>query len=270
MSTNSDVIDAFAAWMTGRGLAAGTIRRRRSSLGTFVRWIHPMAFADVDAEMIETWLAEYRAPRTRHAYLGDVAALYAWGVRRKVLAVNPTVDVDGVRVPKGLPRPVPAELVGQLVDAADGWLRVAVALAAYGGLRRAEIAAMTTDDINVAGRLIAVRNGKGGKDRMVPMHPALLVVLGSVRKGRVVPRSPDRIGSAIAAHLRAHGVDCTAHQLRHTFGTELARASRGNIVLIGRMMGHASPSTTMNYVGWSGEGSEDVGRMFGDHPPPAA
>lgn len=57
-----------------------------------------------------------------------------------------------------------------------------------------------------------------------------------------------RVGERITRHLRDCGIKATAHALRHTFGTECARASGGDVVQVAALMGHASPSTTMGYV----------------------
>ena len=63
-------------------------------------------------------------------------------------------------------------------------------------------------------------------------------------------------------HLARCGVTATPHQLRHTFGTEFARVSNGNLVQLAALMGHDSIDTTMGYVGWAGDGADAVGRMY--------
>jgi len=47
--------------------------------------------------------------------------------------------------------------------------------------------------------------------------------------------------------------------IRHAYGTELARVLDGNVVAVGRAMGHSSPQTTMGYIGWNG--GDTVERM---------
>ncbi len=114
-----------------------------------------------------------------------------------------------------------------------------------------------------------MRGGKGGKDRVVPVHPTLLPFLrgysgwlfGSAHgRGHVEPKS---LAWQVSRTLsKAGGQRYTTHQLRHFFGTEAARWSGGNVVLVAALMGHANTNTTMGYIGWSpAEGAEVVGKI---------
>jgi integrase len=249
------LIGAFCAYMEMRGLSTHTIRRRRSSLGTFAKWVEPLSIEQADADHVESWLSTQSAPRTRHAYRSDLSAFYQWGVRRKVMPTNPVAETDSIRVPKAMPRPVPIGSVPSIIDAAPTErLRLALMLAAYAGLRRAEITSITGGDVQFFPvPLLMVRSGKGSKDRMVPLHPALRLELDRpLPAGRLVPWSPDRLGKVAAEHMRRMGFDCTLHQLRSSFATELARVMDGNIVAVGKVLGHESPQTTMGYCGWGG------------------
>ena len=101
--------------------------------------------------------------------------------------------------------------------------------------------------------------------------PALVRVLDGIgQRGPVIvgrhggPVRPDTVGDIIRRHLHHLDVHATPHQLRHTFGTEMARAAAGNLVVVARTMGHASMSTTMGYVGWSPEAAPIIDGMYGD------
>ena len=236
-------------------MSVHTIKRRRSSLRSFAKWVAPLPIEQADARHVEGWLATFSAPRTRHAYRSDLSAFYQWGVRRKVMPSNPVAETDSIRVPKALPRPVPIHAVPAIIDASPSdRLRTALMLAAYAGLRRAEICAITGGDIQLYPvPLLMVRSGKGQKDRMVPLHPVLQVEFNRpLPAGRLVPWSPDRLGKIAAEHMRQMGFNCTLHQLRASFATELARVMDGNIVAVGKVLGHESPQTTMGYCGWGG------------------
>lgn len=144
-------------------------------------------------------------------------------------------------------------------------MKLALALAAYAGLRRAEIVALTADDVSLHSDppTLVVRDGKGGRDRLVPLHPKLVMMLSSSRAHRYVPILAETLGAKAAEHMRSHGWDYTIHQLRATFATELARATKGNVVLVSKMLGHSSIQTTMGYVGWTGgEGGAAVAAMY--------
>ncbi|MDQ3889776.1 MAG: tyrosine-type recombinase/integrase, partial [Actinomycetota bacterium] len=51
--------------------------------------------------------------------------------------------------------------------------RLLLAVFAYAGLRRSELLGLTWDDVDLARRLLYVRRAKGGRQRVVPIHPSL-------------------------------------------------------------------------------------------------
>lgn len=252
---NTEIIEAFDCWQATRGWSQNTLRRRRTSLQSLSRWISPVALIDADADQIEEWLSTFPGVATRHGYLSDMSRFYGWAVKRRLRTDNPADAIDGIKVPKGLPRPVDAKLIRALVASAPDFdTRLMVALAAYAGLRRSEIANLCVEDIVIgASSYLVVREGKGRKDRIVPLHPALqrLLVARKRRVGRVIGLSASTIGERLAAHLRSQGINATGHQLRHTFATEFARASGGNVLAVAALLGHGSVETSMIYVRWA-------------------
>ena len=48
-----------------------------------------------------------------------------------------------------------------------------LALLAYGGLRRSELLGLDWDDVDLSRRLVRIRKAKGGRQRTIPIHPAL-------------------------------------------------------------------------------------------------
>lgn len=258
---NADYLHPYTDHMHLRGLRPATIKRRVGTLALFARHVAPCPLAAVDADMVADFLGGYRMPRTRHAYRADLAAFYRWAHRRRLVAADPLDDVDTVRVPKGLPRPIAPTTIPSIVAAChDADLALMVALAAYAGLRRAEIAALSADDI--AAGVIVVRDGKGGKDRAIPAHPVILRLLVG-RRGPLFAVCAQTVGRRIRAHLRACGIDGTCHQLRHSFGTELARVSHGDLLTVGALMGHESPVTTLGYTALSGDrGADAVAHLY--------
>jgi len=258
-------IALFAAHQTQRGLSRRTVERRTSSLSGFAAHCAPLPITEASTALVEEWLAGFRTPATRSAYRKDLVAFYRWACRRGVADHDPTLLTDPVKVPRSLPRPVPAAVVRQLIASADTDTAAMIGLAVFAGLRRSEIAGLQRTDLNLWADppTIIVRNGKGGKDRVIPAHPDLVGLLISYRgTGPVFHIGSGAIANRITHHLHQCGVDATTHQLRHTFGTEFARVSHGNIVQLAGLMGHASIDTTMGYVGWAGTGADVVARMY--------
>lgn len=257
----TELVARYNQYQQHRGFSPDTIRRRACTLGLFARLIDPRPTSQANADDVTEFLSLYRMPRTRHAYRSDLAAFYKWAHRRGLVASNPCDLVDPVKVPRSLPRPIPAELVPSIVAAAlDPDTRLMIALAAYAGLRRSEIAALSADDVTATH--LVVRSGKGAKDRAIPLHPVLRGLLAG-RRGPLFDVTAWTVSRRIRDHLHACGIEATAHQLRHTFGTELARVCRGDLLTVGALMGHESPDTTRGYTALSGDvGVSAVREMF--------
>ena len=182
---------------------------------------------------------------------------------------NPTLMTDAVKVPKGLPRPVPVDVLAEALRIASGRIQLALLLGALAGLRVSEIASLHTDDLLLDEDLplLCVRAGKGGKDRMVPVHPDLLPRLRGLRSGWVFKSrlGPSHVaGQDLGDQIRdvltraSGGRRWTTHTLRHFFGSQAARWSEGNLLLVRDLLGHGSLATSERYMAWSPTDGADV------------
>src|SRR3954468_9270627 len=82
------------------------------------------------------------------------------------------------RVPKKLPKILSREEVARLIDASSSLFERTLLMVLYGtGMRRAEVARLKIADIDSQRMILHVVNGKGGKDRDLPLSPALLETL---------------------------------------------------------------------------------------------
>jgi len=116
--------------------------------------------------------------------------------------------------------------------------RLMLALFAYAGLRRSELLGLDWQDVDLERRLLRVRKAKGGRQRMVPIHPALEPLFVDYLQVRAHHPEPAlfvgvqgrRLSQTILAqtflrYARAAGVTerkrVTPHTLRHVFASEL-------------------------------------------------
>lgn len=272
--SDQELIDAFLTYQTGRSFSAETIRRRRYSLMRFARSLAPLGLRQAKPADIDDFLTKLNTPRTRHAYRSDLAVFYAWSVRRDLLVENPVVKTDTVRVPRSVPRPAPAEVIAEALRISTGTVQLAILLGALAGLRVGEMVALQTDDLflDKDPPVLVVRGGKGGKDRIVPIHPTLQDRLRHLPRGWLFkgvtmakPLQATSLGVQVTKALNTAAGSrqrYTTHTLRHHFGTAAAQWSDGNVVLVGQLMGHANPNTTMGYIGWNPTaGAEVVSRI---------
>jgi len=128
-----------------------------------------------------------------------------------------------------------------------------VSLALLTGLRAGELYNLEWRDIDIARGSLAVRGGKGDKDRAVPLNRQAIAVLESM------DRKTDRVFS-IASVKRSFGTalrrasirDFRFHDLRRTFATNLASAGV-DLTTIKRILGHSQFSATLMYLSTSAE-----------------
>jgi len=261
-------MNRYRRYLDGRGLSAKTVERYVGTVRTFKGTLSD-GLAVATALEVEEWLGRFRNPKTRHAYRSDLDMFYRWARRRAGYPTNPLDDVDPVRVPATVPRPLPDDAIAVVLACGELRTRRAVGLGMLAGLRNAETAALDAADVSLAHRELVVRHGKGGKDRVVPIHPRLAWLLDGVGvRGPVIvgrhggPVTPDTVGDIVRRHFRALGIVATPHQLRHSFGTEMTRAAGGNLLVVAKTMGHANISTTMGYAGWNPEARPIIDAMY--------
>jgi integrase/recombinase XerC len=158
-----------------------------------------------------------------------------------------------------------ADLLQAMADAPLE-MRRALALGAMAGLRSAEIAAITWDDIDRGNGVLWVREGKGGKGRSVPLSAGLLAELGEPAEGPIIGRetSAKAVSLWIGRYFRALGMDYTAHKLRGRYATRFLAAT-GDLEAAAKAVGHADLSSIGRYVVASSDtmrrGAEAAGRI---------
>jgi integrase len=170
-----------------------------------------------------------------------------------------------VRQPKASPRPASDDAWAAALAAADPRTALMLRLAAEAGLRRAEVAQVRTSDAFIAGGAAQlVVNGKGGKQRIVPISGELAELIrrgaaghspetgatGWGSSGWLFPDgagghlSPAWVGELVGNVMPA---GYTMHTLRHRFATRAYRGTR-NLRAVQTLLGHASIATTERYT----------------------
>jgi integrase/recombinase XerD len=188
------------------------------------------------------------------------------------------------RKPRRLPRSLPARELSALVAAAPpGRDRLLLRAGIGMGLRVSELTKLEVPDLDLAAGTALVREGKGGKDRSVPVPDWLAAELArwlgartaghvfpSPRGGRLSSRTVQRVIKRAAVKAGLPGAEdvrrYTPHKLRHTFATNCLRAG-ADIIEVRDLLGHSSVSTTQVYL------SSDASRLrdaVNRIPPPEA
>lgn len=261
------VITAYMTHCRAAGLRPSTIRLR-------TQWLTRLA-RDVDLEAathddLLGWIARHDwLPETRRSARNTIRAFYAWASEDGRIDPNPATRLPPVRVPAGVPRPAPTDVLQRALAAATDRDRLIIGLAAYAGLRRSEIATLKWNSISWAGLHVV---GKGGRSRHIPLLPQLRTILEAEQelRGRglvgtgwrfhhvdtcssyVFPGrgelgrhiSPYTVGRILSDGL---GEGWSGHTLRHRFAT-CAYAVDRDILTVQQLLGHSSPATTARYT----------------------
>jgi site-specific recombinase XerD len=167
------------------------------------------------------------------------------------------------RVAEKLPRVLSATEVAQFFAAIHILKHRAIFMVCYGaGLRISEAVRLKVADIDSARMLIRVEQGKGAKDRYVPLSPRLLEVLRhywsrqrpagpwlfpAIKQGKHI--SPETVQQICRDASCLSGLDkrVTAHTLRHSFATQLLENGE-DIRVIQVLLGHSRIETTARYT----------------------
>ena len=178
---------------------------------------------------------------------------------------------DFLRPPKEnkLPVVLSVEEVGRILNCVHHpWYRICLVTIYACGLRLLEGVRLQVNEIDSQRKMIHIRQGKGNKDRYVPLPEACLEMLrrhwlihhnrvwlfpalrtGDPPKLANKPINETSVQRAFHAALSESGVhkDATVHTLRHSYATHLLEAGV-NLRIIQSYLGHASPATTSIYT----------------------
>lgn len=281
------VVTEYLEWMRVRGYTEATIGGREKELTAFLRWCAERGLGqavEVTQPILERYQrAVYRYRKRdgrplsfvsqRHR-LSAVKQLYRWLMRTHQVLYNPASELEMPRLQKRLPKQVlsarEAELVLVQADVTTPQGvrdRAMMELLYSTGIRRSELVGLTLYDVDRERMLLAIRQGKGQKDRLVPLGERALgwleKYLDDVRP-EFAP-SPDdgalflsHVGEPLAAGYVTHlvrryiaaadiGKQGSCHLFRHTMAT-LMLENGADIRFIQAMLGHADLKTTQIYT----------------------
>jgi integrase/recombinase XerD len=294
-------VEEFLSWMaTERGRSANTLSAYRRDLTGYCAWLaqRGATLRDVDRPALDAFVSERRAAGGASASVArQVAAirmlhrfLAEEGIRRD----DPTADIEGIRVPAGIPHPLSEEEVVSLLAAAAtndpvGLRDRAMLELLYAtGARISEACGLSLGDFDHEEQLVRLF-GKGSKERIVPYgrHAAAALAdwLGPSGRPHLEPQHWARRGDAEAVFLNLRGArlsrqaawamvkkygnrtgvghKLSPHVLRHSCATHLLDHG-ADLRIVQELLGHASISTTQVYTRVSQERLFDVYRLA--HP----
>lgn len=268
----SEALDAFLSELADvRRASPHTVDAYHRDLKHFLSVIGDMPLADVERRHVQDWLVAQHAAGlaagTLARRLSALRSLFDAAVRHDWCGTNPADGITPPRQPKRLPRTLPPEQTGMLMQSTDASADVrdaALLGVMYGcGLRVSEAVGLDIGDVDLRTAELRV-HGKGGKQRVVPLADGVMRLLADYlqqrlqqdagesavflnnRGHRLSPRSVQRM---LKKRALATGADTSAtpHRLRHSFATHLL-AGGVDLRAIQELLGHSSLATTERYT----------------------
>jgi integrase/recombinase XerD len=278
--------DRWLATLRARNAAAHTVASRTKQLRVFLSFCENRSIARPRDVRLETLLAyqaflfEHRKADgrplsfiTQRERLTAVRVFFRWLLRIGAIGRDVSALIELPRVPRRLPRWVPSEVeVERVIDLPDtshllGMRDRAILEVLYStGIRRAELAALEIYDVDVARGFLTVRNGKGGRDRILPVgvraaewtaryldlvrwrilaDPAERTLFLTHAGRRFHPDALSTLVSRYVSKALGHSGAC--HIFRHAMATAMLDHG-ADIRYIQEMLGHASLETTQLYT----------------------
>ena len=275
----------FCEWTLISGLSPATANMRTHAITHFIRWAdehglqHP---AEVSRPVLQRYqralyLARSQrglplAPTTQAARLHPVMAWFKWLTREGHILSNPAADLDIPKAPRQLPKNLLSiAQVEQVINSCDiGTLqgirdRAMLEVLYSSGVRRSELVNLKLYDVDTERGTLMVRQGKGRKDRFIPLgeracawvHKYRLEVrvelLGADSDTLFLtdygePFEKNRITDTVKPYLLAAGIAHGAcHVFRHAMATHMLEGG-ADLRSIQIMLGHSELSTTQIYT----------------------
>lgn len=250
-----------------RGLMPNTIEKIHIHLRAFENWLgrdlDTATTADIEVFLDtrhgrghDNWTISDQA---RCDWISHFTGFYTWSIRATGKpSVNPVEAIMRPKLRRRLPRPISESDLELAMSKADRTMYAFLALGAFAGFRCCEMAWLTGESVLWHEGVLNVF-GKGRKERIVEIHPVVTAALRSYGVPRIGPAfckadgsqfSPRRVSQVINGFFTDLGINATAHQLRHRFGTQLYAACK-NLRVVQEELGHAYSSTTDIYTAFA-------------------
>jgi len=279
--------EAFHEWEGMVGYSPRTITAQRHAIGRFISWCDERGLdrpQDITRPILERYqrhVYHYRKhngqPLAVSAQLGLVLPLQAWFkwlTKQNHILYNPAADLDLPTRPKALPKGLLT--VAQVEEVINGCdvgkpegvrMRAMIEVLYSTGIRRFELAGLKLFDVDVERGALMVRQGKGAKDRLVPVGDRACAWLDKYLR-EVRPElaasgdnyvlfldddgrgfEPGRLGDQVKRHLVAAGIvhPGSCHLFRVACATHMLE-NGADIRFIQSLLGHAKLDTTQIYT----------------------
>lgn len=265
-------LELFGQYMLQRRYSPNTIKVYKEVLRVFVEFIGHTPLNEISISDIENFNSHYILSRGlsdsyQHQFIN---ALKLYFKRFQNQAFDPG-DIERPKKARALPVVLSLEEVKHLLNETRNVKHRAMLSVIYScGLRMGELLDLKISNIDSNRMTIHIQNGKGKKDRVVPLPKNVLTLLRVYYK-RYRPKVYLFNGDTSLQYSRSSLQNvfrqaiartkitkkCTLHTLRHSYATHLLE-NGVNLRYIQEILGHSSPNTTMIYTHVSSTSSRKI------------
>lgn len=266
----------YASYM--RGNAIPTLTRYKIVINLFADSELIGDLSDVTKEKVLSFFYNGRTKRkwssaTFISYMNTLSVFFQWCIKENLIDIDHTSELEKPRLTKRIPTKLTQSESARLLEYVHNlpyqneFLRcrnhAIFSMFIFTGLRRMELLNLKFVDVDMEGLCLFVRQGKGNKDRVVPISYQLAETLNKylVQRKRLKRTCPEFFTSfnndrSLSVDGLKHLVDNMnkkmkikfgLHQLRHTFATLMLEGGC-DIYSLSKMLGHSDIKTTTIYL----------------------
>jgi len=282
----SALLDKYLQHLAVKGFSESTLRVRRVHMEMFLKWCKrnrattPTQITRTSIESYQRYLFQYRkkdgqplAVASQHSRLAPLKVWFKWLAHRKYIPHDPAAELELPRVGYKLPSVMNKEEVERVLSQPKIEVplgirdRAILELLYSSGLRRMELLHLKLYDVDQKHGLVTVREGKGKRDRVVPIGERALawldMYLNTLRPEIVrqpddsivfltsngVPFTPNHLSWLARQYVKSAGIGKSGacHIFRHTMATLMLEGG-ADIRYIQAMLGHVRLDTTQIYT----------------------
>lgn len=260
---NEKIIKRFSACLMVDGKSEKTIKQYIREIRKLVDFAN-LPFTEIGTYEIRYYLACAKdrgiTNRTLENMRSYIATFFSWLVEEEIINKNPCTTIKPIKYVEEIRKPfseVEIDLLRSCCKSLKERAIMEVLLAS--GVRVAELASMSINDIDFQSLSVHVRNGKGGKERITYLTPLAATHLQKYimsrkqyssalfcsKKGELTDKGIQYIMRELGK--RSGIKDVHPHRFRRTFATGLT--NRGmDIQEVQKLLGHTNIQTTLTYV----------------------
>lgn len=271
-------LDEFCDYATFvKGLSNNTIKRYKDKIRFFYKYSNIKHFDDINEQLVYHFFYKGRTERKWQArtyitYYMSLRSFFKWLLKQGHIQQNYILDIECPKIPKSLPKGLTKQESLLLLEVVVNYPyemkfqrfrnHAIFATFIFAGLRKDELFKLKLSDVDVENKTIFI-NGKGDKERIIPMSSELARILSKYLRERLKQKktcpyfflstkldkgfTDSGLRLLVIQIRKASGIYFRPHMLRHTFATLMLEGGC-DIFSLSKMMGHSDIKVTTGYM----------------------